>query len=137
MKSFELNYQNVEQSFQLYSEQGTFALLSAVPINASSEVIKENLYEVLFGYYIEIRASYTTDQSKKSSLVKAYELKRLVNPIDFTLYFHWIYQNEFSKVDGKHVFFDQLTVKLISRFDQENGVGLQVFYEDNGLVKLL
>jgi hypothetical protein len=66
-----------------------------------------------------------------------YELKRLVNPIDFMLYFHWIYQNEFSKVDGKKVFYDQLTVKLISRFDQENEVGLQLFYEDNGLVKAL
>jgi hypothetical protein len=137
MKSFELNNQNVEQSFQLCSEQSTYALLSAVPINASSEVIKENLYEVLSGYYLEINASYTTDQFKKSSLVKVYELKRLVNPIDFTLYFHWIYQNEFSKVDGKHVFFDQLTVKLIRRLDQETEVGLQVFYEDNGLVKVL
>ena len=135
MKSFELNNQNVEQSFQLCSEQSTYALLSAVPINPSSEVIKENLYEVLSGCYIEIRASYITDQFKKSSLVKVYELKRLLNPIDFTLYFHWIYQNEFSKVDGKRVFFDQLTVKLISRFDQVNEVGLQMFYEDNGLVK--
>jgi hypothetical protein len=137
MKSFELNNQNVEQSFQLTSEQSTFALLSAVPINASSEVIKENLCEVLSGCYVEIRASYTTGQLKKSSLVKAYELKRLVNPIDFTLYFHWIYQNEFSKINGKQVFYDQLTVKLISRFDQETEVGLQLFYEDNGLVKAL
>ena len=135
MKSFELNNQNVEQSFQLCSEQSTYALLSAVPINPSSEVIKENLYEVLSGYYLEINASYTTDQFKKSTLVKVYELKRLVNPIDFTLYFHWIYQNEFSKVDGKRVFFDELTVKLISRFDQVIEVGLQLFYEDNGLVK--
>ena len=137
MKSFELNNQNVEQSFQLTSEQSTFALLSAVPINASSEVIKENLYEVLSGCYIEIRASYTTDQLKKSTLVRAYELNRLVNPIDFMLYFHWIYQNEFSKVDGKQVFYDQLTVKLISRFDQVTEVGLQLFYEDNGLVNLV
>jgi hypothetical protein len=137
MKSFELNNQNVEQSFQLCSEQSTYALLSAVSINPSSEVIKENLYEVLSGYYLEINASCTTDQLKKSSLVKVYELKRLVNPIDFTLYFHWIYQNEFSNVDRKRVFFDQLTVKLISRFDQETEVGLQLFYEDNGLVKAL
>jgi hypothetical protein len=137
MKAFELNNQNVEQSFQLTNEQSTFALLSAVPINASLEVIKENLYEVLSGCYIEIRASYTTGELKKSTLVKGYELKRLVNPIDFTLYFHWIYQNEFSKADGKQVFYDQLTVKLISRFDQENEVGLQLFYEDNGLVKAL
>jgi hypothetical protein len=70
MKSFELNHQNVEQSFQLSSEQGTFALLSAVPINASSEVIKENLYEVLSGFYIEIRASYITDQLKKNNISK-------------------------------------------------------------------
>ena len=137
MKSFELNNQNVEQSFQLIGEQSTFALLSAVPINASSEVIKENLYEVLSGFYIEIRASYATDQLKKSSLLRDYELKRLVNPIDFMLYFHWIYQNEFSKVDGELVFFDQLTVKLISRFDQVAEVGLQVFYEHNGMVKAL
>jgi hypothetical protein len=135
MKTFELNNQNVEQSFQLTGEQSSFALLSAVPINASSEVIKENLYEVLSGCYIEIRASYTTDQLKKSSLIRAYELNRLVNPIDFILYFHWIYQHEFSKVDGKQVFYDQLTVKLISRFEQETEVGLQLFYEDNGLVK--
>jgi hypothetical protein len=60
-----------------------------------------------------------------------------VNPIDFTLYFHWIYQNEFSIVDGKQVFYDQLTVKLISRFEQGTEVGLQLFYEDKGLVKLL
>ena len=135
MKSFELKNQNIEQSFQLCSEQSTYALLSAVPINPSSEVIKENLYEVLSGYYLEINASYTTDQFKKSTLVKVYELKRLVNSIDFTLYFHWIYQNEFSKVDGKRMFYDQLTVKLISRFDQVTDVGLQLFYEDNGLVK--
>ena len=135
MKSFELKNQNIEQSFQLCSEQSTYALLSAVPINPSSEVIKENLYEVLSGYYLEINASYTTDQFKKSSLVKVYELKRLINPIDFTLYFHWIYQNEFSKVDGKRMFYDQLNVKLISRFDQVTDVGLQLFYEDNGLVK--
>ena len=37
----------------------------------------------------------------------------------------------------KQVFYNELTVKLISRFDQETGFGLQLYYVDNGLVKAL
>ena len=136
MNSFKLNCQKSHQTFDCLSHDSEFTLVKVV-IESSFKYSTSDLQKMLTGFYFQLGEVCSVNNEIIKSRLRPLELSKEIDLTHNSIHFNQTILNKEFYIDGIKIFYNQLNVKLINRYDTFGDLNVEVFYDGHDILRVI